>query len=95
MKTNLEPVAFIIPRSTGEFIVKIRYPSANVDRSCCGGCSTGKNKKLAVRLASAINAGFAVTDQKICVDVNGNTYVSDRHQFLGRTLNASLKRLGF
>ena len=94
MKTNLRPVAKI-KEDDGNFMVDIHYPSANVNRPSGGGCSTGKNKELAIRLAAAIDAGVAVTDQKIEEDVNGNTYVSDRHQFLGRILNADLKRLGF
>ena len=92
--TNLTPTAKIEETDDG-FTVWVSYPLANVDRPCCSGCSTGNNKKLAERLVSAIHAGVAITETKVCTDVNGNTYVSGSHQYRGRCLNADLKSLGY
>ena len=54
-----------------------------------------KKRKLAERLAAAINAGVVLTNPEIKRDVNGNTYVSSDHGVMGRYANADLKRLGF
>jgi|TARA_R110000824_G_scaffold190282_5_gene371798 hypothetical protein len=95
MKVDLTPVAKIEDQPGHGFTVRIYYPHANVDRPSTYGLSTGKNRKIAERLAAAINAGVAVVDTEVLTDVNGDTYVSGRNQFYGRRLNADLKRLGF
>lgn len=54
-----------------------------------------RDEKLAERLVKAINDGKAVTNVRIAKDVNGEDYVVADEAYLGRTLNADLKRLGY
>lgn len=80
---------------SGRYIVETHWTGVELDRPCTGGISTGTNRKLAERLAAAINAGVVYTDPKVQKDVNGATYVQAGCKVFGRRLNADLKRLGF
>lgn len=53
------------------------------------------SKKLAERLARAIEAGVVVTNPSLATDIDGNTFVACDHNVMGRTLDADLKGLGF
>jgi len=70
-----------------------------LDRPCTGGWALGvanaKNRKLAERLARAINAQKAHADPVVATDVNGKRYVNARALVWGRRMNADLKRLGY
>ncbi len=54
-----------------------------------------RDEKLAERLVRAINEGKAVTNIRIQKDIHGVDYVTGEQHFIGRTLNADLKRLGY
>lgn len=66
----------------------------DVDRPCTSGMAV-KDNRMAARLAAAIEAGAALTNQGTLTDVDGKTYVNTRWHVLGRTLSADLRRLGF
>ncbi len=66
-----------------------------VDRPTLHGISAGQNRKLADRLARAIDAGAVWTFDRIATDVNGKTFVVADCAVMGRRLHADLKRLGF
>lgn len=69
-----------------------------VDRPNTGGVlisDTPANRMLADRLKKAIEAGVCYRFESICTDRNGKTYVGAHAGFMGRTLNADLRRLGF
>ena len=98
---KLRPVAAIEkieatgPASWPRYMVWITYPHAGVDRPSTLGLSTGISRKLAKRLAAAIDAGAATSDQRIETDVNGRTYVASNCLVWGRTLSDDLSALGY
>jgi len=92
--TNLRPEAIISTNMYGKVEVAVSYPDAGLDRPV-GVSTIVKNMAIARRLAAAINAGVAHTDPVVKTDINGKTYVCDRRNYLGRKLNADLKRMGF
>ncbi len=80
------------------WLVTTKWSSEHVaiDRTDGVGYRFGpKHRKLAERLAAAINAGVVFTRPSIKRDVNGNTYVTSDYGVSGRRANADLKRLGF
>ena len=79
--------------STGSYIVSPVW--GGVDRPITGGISTGKNKKLADRLAAAYMSGKIFGDTDVRTDCNGKTYVSSFCKLRGRALNADLASFGF
>lgn len=93
MKKKLTPKARIEKDSDGYYSVDIIWP--RVDRPNTYSISTGKNAKLATRLAAAIDAGAATTFNAIEKDSDGETYVNAEIHVMGRMLNADLKRLGY
>ena len=66
-----------------------------VDRPYTGGCSTGLDMSLAKRLKKAMEDGVAFPFKEVCVDVNGQTYVSTDYNINCRVMNASLRKLGY
>lgn len=69
---------------------------AGVDRPYVGGYSTGKNYRLAERLAAFMKSRNAWLDTpQILIDVNGKSYVNASLRINTRCLNAELKRHGF
>lgn len=75
--------------------VEIHWISPKVDRPHTFSISCGKDRKLAARLARAVNAGAVFHDCTVEKDVSGATYVGATSRVLGRILNADLKRLGY
>jgi len=71
------------------------YPADLVDRPRSHGISTGTDRRLAERLAKAIDAGAVAVDREILTDIHGQTYVGHRSLVSGRHLAADLARLGF
>lgn len=54
------------------------------------------NRKVADRMISALHHGAPIiTDMELRKDRDGKTYVEATHHFLGRTLNADLRALGY
>lgn len=67
-----------------------------VDRPYVGGYSTGKNYRLAERLAAFMKSGNAWIGQpEVRTDVDGKSYVNASLRINTRRLNAELKRFGF
>jgi hypothetical protein len=87
------PTADITPDADGGFHVNVIW-DAPVDRPCTRGYLM-RNRKIADRLAAAINAGAVYVDPEIRTDINGHTYVQARSLVLGRYANADLRALGF
>ena len=54
-----------------------------------------KNSRLAQRLMKAISAGVVFPNPRVCLDIDGHTYVDAGWPVSGRTMGADLKRLGF
>ena len=52
-------------------------------------------KKVAERLARAIEDGVAYSYRGILTDINGQTYVDQAHNVMARRANADLNRLGY
>jgi len=89
------------PTCTVEIVNKTEYwlvqpVWSGVDRPIVGGYSTGKNYRLADRLAAFMRSGQAwLGTPEVLVDVNGHTYVNATLRISTRFLNAGLKRRGF
>ena len=54
-----------------------------------------RHRRLAHRLAAAIEAGVACPPERKRRDVDGRTYLEHGLKVLGRSINADLRRLGF
>lgn len=91
----LKPVATIEKEANSYTVWTDWVGNKPLDRSRTFGISTGSNKRLADRLARAINDGAVFYNPVIKSDVAGNTYVSADRRVMGRYLNADLKRLGY
>ena len=65
-----------------------------VDRPNSGGWGV-KDRKMARRLAAAIEAGVVAVPLGVETDINGKTYVDTDSRVLARMMNADLRRLGF
>ena len=76
------------------YIVSADWSSAGVDRPISSG-TVVNGKKVAERLARAIEDGVAYPYQGILTDVNGQTYVAQGHNVMARRMNADLRRLGY
>jgi hypothetical protein len=69
---------------------------SGVDRPNVGGYSTGKNYRLAERLAAFMKSGRAwIGTPEVLTDVDGKSYVNASLRINTRVLNAELKRHGF
>jgi hypothetical protein len=77
------------------FTVWMDYPDAGVTRPRSYGISCGNNRRLADRLARAVDAGVVMIDPEVRTDIYGGTYVSSTSVVSGKRLNADLKRLGY
>ena len=84
--------AMIEQSSDGLFVVYALWSS--VDRPRGVGIVV-RTRKLAERLQRAVQAGVAITVDRVMRDVKGNTYVQENRVVRARTLNADLKRLGY
>jgi hypothetical protein len=93
---TLTPTATVRPAADG-LHVEVTWGGAALDRPCTSGWLLALvHAELAVRLATAINAGAVYSNPRIVRDCNGATYVqADSVRMLGRTLNADLRRIGF
>ena len=93
---NPTPKAIIKPYSDmpNHYIVSADWSSVGVDRPVLSG-HVVNGKKLAERLARAVEDGVAYSYRGIKTDVNGKTYVDQAHNVLARRVNADLKRLGY
>lgn len=83
-----------ITERDGEIVVTTHVHGADVDRPETHGyvCT---NRKIAERLARAIEAGAVFTVTGVGTDVNGRTFLLYSSRVLGRMMNADLRRLGF
>ena len=77
-----------------EIIVDAIVKGVDVDRPSTHGYVV-KDKRMAERLAAAINAQAVFYGAEVRTDVNGKTYVNAPSRVLGRMMNADLRRLGF
>lgn len=76
------------------YVVSADWSSTGVDRPISSG-TVVNGKKVAERLARAIEDGVAYPYQGIKTDINGKTYVAQAHNVMARRANADLKRLGY
>lgn len=53
------------------------------------------NRKMADRLAAAMQAGVVFTDFRACTNIYGAPYLGMKSNVMGKYLNADLKALGF
>ena len=89
------------PTCTVEIVNKTEYwlvqpVWTGVDRPNVGGYSTGRNYRLAERLAAFIRSGNAwIRPPEIMTDVNGKTFVNAGLRINCRVMNAQLKKFGF
>lgn len=78
------------------WVVDTRWEDVSVHRTVGLGWSVGaKKKRLAERLAAAIDAGVVFGQASIRTDVYGRTYIDATARVMGRYLNADLNRLGY
>jgi hypothetical protein len=68
--------------------------SKPLDRPRTTGISTGRDKRLALRLVEAINAGKVFSGMQVRTDIDGNTYVGATSLVHGRYLRSDLERIG-
>ncbi|MEW1938799.1 hypothetical protein AB0331_15680 [Dietzia maris] len=76
------------------FVVSPDWSAFGVDRPISFGVVVS-NRKVAERLARAIEDGAVYPFKEILTDVNGQTYVGAGHNVLARCMNADLTRLGY
>lgn len=77
-------------------LVSVTTKAPGLDRSDVYGWHLSpKHRKLGERLVRAVEAGAALTPERIDRDVNGKTFLVAPTKVFGRTLNADLRRLGF
>jgi hypothetical protein len=88
------PVLTDVEVEPGEHGFKVTPVWAGVDRPRSYSVWV-TSEKNANRLKAAIFAGVAITVRGILMDVHGQTYADTQNHFLGRRLNADLKRLGY
>jgi len=88
------PVLADVEVEPGEYGFKVTPVWSGVDRPRSYSVWVTK-KKNADRLQAAMLAGVAITVRGISTDVNGQTYPNIENHFLGRRINADLKRLGY
>lgn len=88
--------AVIEPREDNpkHFVVSPDWSATGVDRPISGGAVV-TSRKLAERLARAIEDGVAYPYEGIKTDVNGQTYVSAGYNVMAKRMNADLTRLGY
>ena len=96
MTSTITPKAIIEPYSDmpNHYVVSADWSSAGVDRPVSSG-TVVNGKKLAERLARAVEDGVAYSYRGIKTDVNGKTYVDQAHNVMARRANADLKKLGY
>ena len=97
MTTTLKATANIEVRNEDGrtvYVVSATWGGAAVDRTESHGTCL-LNKRVAERLAAAINAGVVFTNPKIATDINGRTYVAADCAVIGKYANSNLKRLGY
>lgn len=92
---TFKATAEITVNPEGDYVVKTVWVEPKVDRPYTSSTNTGGNKSLALRLQAAINAGVGYENPTIRTDNSGKTYVAASRKFLGRRLNADLKKLGY
>ncbi len=83
------------PDEVTRYVVEIYWTGANLDRPNTYGISCGSNHKLALRLATAVDAQVVFLNPRIVRDVNDKSYVEAECRVMGRHLNRDLQRLGF
>lgn len=76
------------------YLVSADWSVAGVDRPVSSGMVVN-GKKVAERLARAIEDGVACPYRGIKTDINGKTYVDQAHNVMARRMNADLRRLGY
>lgn len=77
------------------YLVNIMWKGEKLDRPVSEGISCGYDGELARRLAKAVDSGAVFSDPKVCVDINGRSYVSANSRVYTRQLSKSLSELGF
>lgn len=93
---TITPKAIIKPYSDmpNHYIVSADWSAAGVNRPVTSSVVV-TTKKVAERLARAIEDGVAYSYRGILTDVNGKTYVDQAHNVMARRMNADLKKLGY
>ena len=96
MATTITPKALIESYSENpkHFVVSADWSAAGVSRPVTSSVVV-TTKKVAERLARAIEDGVAYPYQGIKTDINGRTYVEAGYNVMGRRMNADLKKLGY
>lgn len=95
MSDTYTPTAHVTHDADG-YHVRTTWSGPNLDRTDGIGYGLGPNhKRLAERLADAINAGAVFYNTELRTDVYGNTYVGAERRVMGKYANADLKRLGY
>ncbi len=86
----------VIREDDSGFHVDVHWSGAELDRPHTFGWLLGpKKRKLAERLKRAVDAQVVCLEPRVVTDINGKTYVADRHMVLARHANADLTRLGY
>ena len=91
---TITPKAIVEPYEGNLFKVSADWSVTGVDRPVSSS-QVVNGKKLAERLARAIEDGVACTYRGIKTDVNGKTYVDQAHNVMARRANADLTKLGY
>ena len=97
MSAIITPKAIVEKRgeeNPNHYRVSPDWSVAGVDRPVSFGVIVN-GKKVAERLARAIEDGVAYPYEGIKTDINGKTYVATGYNVMARRANADLKRLGY
>lgn len=96
---SVYPTGVVTTRPADEYgpamlVVETHWHGQNLDRPNTGGTAV-KDQRMADRLVRAINSGAAYSNPKVVRDVSGQTYVHADRAFMGKYLNADLRKLGY
>lgn len=93
---TITPKAIVEPYgdTPNQYKVSADWSVTGVDRPVSSS-QVVNGKKVAERLARAIEDGVACTYRGIKTDVNGKTYVDQAHNVMARRVNADLTKLGY
>lgn len=97
MSAIITPKAIVEKRgeeNPNHYLVSPDWSALGVDRPISFGVVVN-GKKVAERLARAIEDGVAYPFQGIKTDINGKTYVGTEYNVMAKRMNADLKRLGY
>lgn len=95
---NYTTSATVTTEDNGYLTVRCHFMQAGTDRTEALGWSlpdTPAGRKLAQRLAMAIDCQRVMVNPTIKADIYGRTYVEATSRVFGRYMNRDLKKIGF